>query len=114
MLLVFLAPLAAAAVNPVATTHPKILTIPLFHADDYPLEARTKGWQGAVVADVTVNTNGRVDKCDVVQSSGYKLLDDTTCQILIERARFRPARDKNGNPVADVLRTPPVTWAWQP
>jgi TonB family protein len=113
MLIAFLAQIALAQ-NSFAVTHPKPISLPLFYPSDYPVEARGNGWQGTVVADLTIDTNSKVDRCDIVKSSGYKLLDDTTCGILIKRARFHPAKDKSGNPVIDVLRTPPVTWAWKP
>jgi protein TonB len=109
MLLTVLAQVALAQ-NPVAVTHPKALSRPVFYADDYPFAARRHGWQGTVIADLTINARGTVDKCAVVKSSGYKLLDDSTCDILVKRAQFHPARDKSGNAVADIFRTPEIHW----
>jgi TonB family protein len=82
----------------------------VFHADDYPFAARRHGWQGTVIADLTISARGTVDKCDVVKSSGYEVLDNSTCDILVKRAQFRPARDKSGNAVADIFRTPEIHW----
>lgn len=82
----------------------------LFSVDDYPKEAVRHGWQGDVVADITVSPEGRVSDCQIVRSSGHQLLDDTTCRIIMTRARFIPARDKDGKSVWDRFRTPPVTW----
>ena len=45
-----------------------------------------------------------------MKSSGYKILDDTTCSILAKRARFHPARDKDRNAVVDMFRTPEIGW----
>ena len=109
MLLALFAQVALAQ-NPLAVTHPKPIPLRIIHADDYPFQARRHGWEGTVVADLTISARGTVDKCDVVKSSGYKLLDDTTCSILVKRARFHPARDKDGNAVADVVRTPEIGW----
>ena len=109
MLLVLLAQVALAQ-NPLAVTHPKIAGGPIFYADDYPMEARDNQWSGTDIADLTINARGTVDQCVIVQSSGHKLLDDTFCRILIKRARFKPARDKDGNPVTDILRTPAMSW----
>ena len=109
MILAVLAQVALAQ-NPLAVTHPKITGGPIFHADDYPMEARNNRWSGTDVADVTINARGTVDQCKIVQSSGHKLLDDTFCSILIKRGRFKPAQDKDGNAVADTIRTPPMTW----
>ena len=109
MLLAFLAQVALAQ-NPLALTHPKAIPLRIIHADDYPFEARRHGWGGTVVADLTVSARGTVEKCDIEKSSGYKLLDDTTCSILVKRARFYPARDKDGSAVADMFQTPEISW----
>lgn len=109
MLLALLAQVALTQ-NPLAVTHPKGIPLPVFYADDYPFEARQHRWAGTVIADLTINARGGVDKCDLVKSSGYKLLDDTTCSILVKRARFHPARDKDGNAVTDIVRTPEIRW----
>jgi periplasmic protein TonB len=68
------------------------------------------GWQGDVVADLTISPLGRVSACHIVVSSGHKVLDDATCDLMIKRAVFRPAKDSNGKPVEDHLRTPPIRW----
>lgn len=78
-------------------------------AADYPPEALRNGWEGDVVTDLTINTLGRVSACHVVQSSGHKVLDDATCDLLIKRAIFNPATE-NGKPVEDHVRTPPIKW----
>src|SRR5437899_9595334 len=84
-------------------TLPPVLPPParvaLFSYSDYPKEALKKGWQGDVQWDVTVGTNGRVTACKIIQSSGHQILDDATCRIVTERARFNPAQDATGNPV---------------
>jgi protein TonB len=113
MLFALLAQVALAQ-TPLAVTHPQIIGGAIFHADDYPMEARRSLWSGTVIADLTINARGAVDDCKIVQSSGHKLLDDTTCSILLKRARFKPARDKDGNAVEDTIRTPEIGWAAVP
>ena len=68
----------------------------LISADDYPAQAFNHGWQGDVVYDATVGTNGRITACTIVKSSGYAVLDERTCKIVTERARFSPAIDSSG------------------
>jgi protein TonB len=97
--------------NPLAVTHPKGDRRPLFEASDYPPEARRSGWEGSVIADLTVTAKGRVSQCVVGESSGYAVLDQATCTILTTRAKFYPAKDRSGNAVEDVVRTPPINWA---
>jgi protein TonB len=81
-----------------------------FSVDDYPKEAIRHRWQGTVVADIAVSAEGRVSDCRIVQSSGHAVLDNKTCEIFFTRARFVPAKDAQGRPTVDVLRTPPVVW----
>jgi protein TonB len=109
MLLLILAQVAVAQ-NPLAVVHPKGDGGPLFSSSDYPAEAYRHGWKGSVVADLTINVNGRVSKCEIVQSSGYAVLDSRTCDILVQRASFYPARDRDKKAVEDVIRTPPINW----
>ena len=84
--------------------------VTLFSVDDYPPEAVRKGWQGTVIVDLLVSPEGRVSACRVVQSSGHAVLDQQTCKIMQTRARFVPAKDKDGNAVEDVVRSPPIMW----
>ena len=81
-----------------------------FHNEtDYPSAARRNEEQGTVRVSYTVGTNGRVSNCTVVQSSGSSSLDSTTCRILQQRFRYRPARDSAGNAVSTTMRSS-VTW----
>lgn len=81
----------------------------LFSGDDYPPEAQMNDEQGTVAAELTINEHGRVRNCEVVESSGSESLDSATCRILMERARFTPAKDSSGQPVTDKL-TKRITW----
>ncbi len=91
---------------PPPPAHPKYI----FSGYDYPAEAVRNRWEGTVVADLVIDQRGTPKSCSIVQSSGHKLLDDTTCALLIERAKFKPAKDKWGKPIEDKVRTPTVEW----
>ncbi|MBX9643580.1 MAG: energy transducer TonB [Novosphingobium sp.] len=67
--------------------------------NDYPNSALRANQQGVVGFKVTVGTDGTVSACDISSSSGVASLDETTCWLLVRRARFRPATDANGEPV---------------
>jgi len=71
-----------------------------FEADSYPPQARAKAQEGQTVYAVDLDAQGRILRCNVVQSSGSDLLDSTTCTQVISNGRFRPARDAAGKPVA--------------
>ncbi|MFT4025307.1 MAG: TonB family protein [Novosphingobium sp.] len=70
-----------------------------FKKSDYPRELREQGPKGTTWAEVTVGTNGRVTSCRVSRQSGIPQFDAKTCQILLERFRYRPARDAAGRAV---------------
>lgn len=77
--------------------------------EDYPQEALDRGEQGAVQVQLTVGTDGRVKRCEIASSSGSGLLDSRTCEIMLERARFTPARDARGRPVEGSF-SQRITW----
>ena len=82
----------------------------LFSSDDYPVDAMQNGWQGTVVVDLRIDAKGQPRRCEIVRTSGHQSLDVATCNIMLIRARFIPAKDSNGDPVEDVFRTPPIMW----
>lgn len=69
-------------------------------SDDYPAIA-LRGDAGGVVRFVLdVGPTGSPTACTVTGSSGTRLLDDVACDVLMARARFRPALDERGKPRA--------------
>ncbi|HSQ95938.1 MAG TPA: energy transducer TonB [Croceibacterium sp.] len=67
---------------------------------DYPPSALREDGQGVVRFLLDIDATGVPVKCTVIQSSGRADLDDTACQLITERARFEPATDSHGKPVA--------------
>ena len=67
---------------------------------DYPKAARRAKIGGEVEVRFTVQPTGRVTQCRVSRSSGYASLDSTTCRLIEERFRFRPATDAGGRAIA--------------
>lgn len=59
--------------------------------DLYPKEAKKLGIKGEVVVRVTINKDGTIDRSSlkVVQSSGYKILDESAPKIIYELSPFR-------------------------
>lgn len=53
-----------------------------------------------VIIEFDITKNGRMENCTVNQSSGFDLIDMITCKLSERRARFRPANDPDGNPIA--------------
>jgi protein TonB len=69
-------------------------------AADYPASSSAAGHQGRTVFALDVDTKGRVTGCRVLQSSGFPLLDNTTCTAMVTNARFKPATAADGRAVA--------------
>jgi protein TonB len=84
--------------RPVRGTPPEIIRGG-FRRSDYPRELRALGPEGTTWADVVVGTNGRVTSCRITRPSGIPQFDAKTCQILLQRFRYRPARDPSGRPI---------------
>ena len=71
----------------------------------YPARALREERQGTVALTVTVTPEGRATDCFVTQSSGHADLDHAACKELTEKARFEPALDDDGKPVAAQFST---------
>jgi protein TonB len=76
---------------------------------DYPALAILRGEEGTVEFELGISAEGLPSNCRVTHSSGSRLLDDVTCRLLVERARFMPARDRAGRAVPDRV-TSRIRW----
>ena len=71
---------------------------------DYPESAKAAGAQGVVWVRYTVLVTGRATNCRVTRSSGNAAIDETTCRLIQDRFRYKPAKDERGRPVqADLV-----------
>lgn len=71
--------------------------------DDLPQGLLQPGQEAGATVRYTVNPDGTVSGCRIDRSSGYAPLDATACRLIEQRFRFRPARDRAGNPIAVTL-----------
>jgi TonB family protein len=77
---------------------------------DYPANS-IHGEEGRSTVALTIGRDGRASQCGLVRSSGYHALDQAACRGLMRRARFRPANDRDGQPIeTEVIRE--VVWRW--
>lgn len=67
---------------------------------DYPRTASAAKIGGEVEVRFTIQPTGRVTDCRVARSSGDASLDATTCRLIEERFRFRPATNSAGAAIA--------------
>ena len=78
---------------------------------DYRRARPPEGAAGTVRVSFRVRTDGRVDRCEVVRSSGFAVFDAATCRLIEQRFRFRPAQDAMGRPIDWTIRT---DYTWTP
>lgn len=77
---------------------------------DYPLEALASHKQGTVGFTLEVGVDGKVSRCTVKHSSGSVILDKRTCDLMMLRASFVPAKDYDGNPIKAAFNS---TFNWK-
>lgn len=75
-------------------------------ARDYPIATRDLRIGASVVIWLTVGTDGKPSACKVARPSKDAEANAITCRLALERFRFRPATDANGQPVVS-------TYGWQ-
>jgi protein TonB len=77
------------------------VTAGVFHPA-YPRISKRRGEEGTVLLSVRVRKNGSVAKADILQSSGFRRLDEAAVKGAIQTT-FTPAR-RLGRPVASTTR----------
>jgi len=78
---------------------------------DYPRSSRDEREGAYVIIHYTVGPDGRPRDCRVARSSGNAEVDQITCRLAIERFRYRPAIDGNGNPTSEKVGW--KQWWWR-
>lgn len=68
-------------------------------ASDYPSTALRFGMAGVTGFKLTVDVTGKPSRCDIVESSGFDVLDTATCQRLMLNARFSSPSNQAGKPI---------------
>jgi TonB family protein len=70
--------------------------------NDYPTRALANRDMGTTSFRLEVSAQGDVTSCTISQSSGHADLDAATCKAVARRAKFEPAVDYDGQPVASM------------
>lgn len=73
--------------------------------DDYPRMAILQNRQGVTQFRLTIDRQGMVQDCVVVETSGSIELDSRTCTLLTKRAQFKPAVNEAGEPTSGFYRS---------
>jgi len=68
----------------------QIVQSKIFKAAYYPQQAKNAGWEGRVRLNLNISANGDLKGIKLVQSSGYKVLDDAAYAIAEKQAPYPP------------------------
>ncbi|MEP3420371.1 MAG: energy transducer TonB [Erythrobacter sp.] len=77
--------------------------------DDYRTSWINRDYSGVAAFSLSIDARGRVTNCSITNSTGHDVLDRATCRLLQRRARFNPALDSAGEPVAGTFASS-VNW----
>jgi hypothetical protein len=70
---------------------------------DYPLGMASRGANGLVHFRLDVSETGAVTGCHLQEPMNPPSLNELTCRLLKERARFAPALDQDGKPARSIF-----------
>jgi TonB family protein len=79
-------------------------------AEDYPMKAFERNWEGVTQFQLLIAPDGTIAQCKVTESSGHEILDTQACFLAEKRIRFRPAKGPDGESVWGVYRSEAL-WA---
>lgn len=71
----------------------------------YPEAAKENGEQGVAVAKFSLNPRGTLVNAEILSSSGYRILDETTLKAITNAAPFAPFPDDFHPSVLHVIAT---------
>lgn len=69
----------------------------------YPKSALAHGDEGLVGMALTISETGSVSDCVIAQSSNAQSLDDASCRLMLDKAKFKPALDSKGAPTTGTI-----------
>ena len=72
---------------------------------NYPFHLLAERQEGSVKVRLTVSSQGRATFCEVTEYSGPASFNDTACLLILRHARFNPAINSDGEPVAGFFGT---------
>lgn len=64
---------------------------------NYPARALAAGEEGPVFFTVSLDKDAHPTACQVTHGSGHPLLDEETCDLIVQHAVFSKSMDANGN-----------------
>lgn len=89
------------ALNPAAPVGARAINASSWINDNDALPWPSRGFgrgEGILRYTLTIDKEGRAQGCEVDRSTGHRRLDRKACRLIMERARFEPARGSDGTP----------------
>jgi hypothetical protein len=80
----------------IVAVKPKMTRAPAIRAGDLTLEGATRR---EVTYRLTISPDAKIAACDIVRSSGSRVLDDQVCRLLRTGSRFTAGTNAAGKPV---------------
>lgn len=80
---------------PVPIGNPGVWILP----KDYPAKALDQYKGGLIYFRLSIDAGGKPTQCAIQRAVNEGEFAQSTCSVLMKRARFQPARDASGNPV---------------
>ena len=80
----------------------------LLRSSDYPSRLIDQDRQGGLTALLEIDSRGAVAGCKAFEIEGDPGFEQAVCKVAKNRARFTPARDAKGQPVASYYLTPQI------
>jgi TonB family protein len=74
-------------------------------AEHYPAEMARSGRQGFLRVRLGVSADGSPTECHMQTPINHKAFEKQACDALMQHARFSPALDKGGQPIASFYQT---------
>ena len=96
MSLLYMLAMQASAVDKSRSAEPITDPAQWVLSSDYPADALANNEEGTSQVTLTVNDEGQVETCTARGES--ESLNRATCMLMRDRARFKPALDKDGQP----------------
>nr|WP_269748770.1 energy transducer TonB [Novosphingobium aquimarinum] len=98
--------LSAAALVAAEPINPRVWATPT----DYPSKALRENQGGAPRFRLTIAADGTPIKCEITDPTPYEELNTISCELLMRRARFKPAMDVAGKPTFAVYQQRLLWW----
>ena len=68
----------------------RVVQTKIVKATYYPRQAKDAGWEGNVKLSLNITSNGDLKEIKILQSSGYKILDEAACEAASKQAPYPP------------------------